>query len=261
MRSSDYNRPSSNSGRNTHAQRGQESRKTSSRILYDARGRRIPERRFSDKLSRALLFFVLPYVVINGIIFLLVTATPKLDLKVADTPNYQTTDVTFHVKSLLPLKTLSVTLNSQPVEYTKDGSLYTASVSSNGTFYVETTALNGMKASSFVNVNVIDDTPPSIDKDSCKIENGDLTFLITDIESGVDYDSIYGIYDGSKQVYPTKIDRETGAVTIPMYTDSIVLHFADKVGNAQAGTISAEAEGSVGTDLGEDEEETTVELS
>lgn len=257
MRSSDYhnNRPDMRQSRGNAPQRGQNNRSTgSTRILYDARGRRIPERRFSDKLTRALLFFVLPYVVVNGIIFFLVTATPKLDLKVADTANYQTTDVTFHVNSLLPLKNLSVTLNSQPVEYTKNGSDYTAVVSSNGTFYVETTALNGMKTSSFVNVNVIDDTPPSIDEDTCKIENGDLIFQISDVESGVDFDSIYGVYDGSKQVYPTKIDRETGTVTIPMYTDSIVLHFSDKVGNAQAGTITASSGGDTETDLNNDSE-------
>lgn len=210
----------------------------SKRILYDARGTRIKNKGLAG-WQRALLFYVLPYVVVNGLIFLLVTATPKVSLKVNDTVNYRTTQVEFTVKSLLPLKSLSASMESEPINFEKNGSTYRAEVSHNGNFYVETTALNGMRTSSFVSVNVLDDTPPSIDESSCKIEQGDLSFVITDVESGVNFDAIYGIYAGNKEVRPTHIDKETGAVTIPMYTDSIELHFEDMVGNAQAGTITA----------------------
>lgn len=228
----------------------------SSRILYDARGVRIKNKSL-PKWQRALFFYILPYLVVNGIIFLLVTATPKVSLKVGDTVNYRTTEVNFTVKSLLPLKSLSASLESEPIKFEKSGSTYRAEVSHNGNFYVETTALNGMRTSSFVTVNVLDDTPPSIDESSCKIEQGDLTFVITDVESGVNFDTIYGIYDGSKEVKPTHIDRETGSVTIPMYTDSIELHFEDMVGNAQAGTITATVEGAGGSRTKETETELT----
>ena len=215
---------------------------TKGRILYDAHGVRIKNRGLA-KWQRAILFYILPYLIVNGVIFLLVTATPSVALKVDDTTNYRTTQVEFTVKSLLPLKSLTASLESEQINYEKKGSTYTAEVSRNGNFYVETTALNGMKTSSFVTVSVLDDTPPSIDENSCVIEDGELTFQISDVESGVNFDDIYGIYDGTKEVKPTRIDKQTGTVTIPMYTDSITLHYEDMVGNAQAGTITATTAG------------------
>ena len=73
---------------------------SSQRLLYDANGVRIKQSRFPLKLKRALLFYVLPYIVINAIIFFLVTATPKVDMSVGDTSDYRTTQVEFKVDSM-----------------------------------------------------------------------------------------------------------------------------------------------------------------
>ena len=104
--------------------------------------------------------------------------------------------------------------------------------------YVTVKSINGMQTNNYVSVSILDDTAPSIDEESCVISRGELTFVIEDSQSGVDYDSIYGIYDGNKEVKPTKMDTATGTVTIPMYSDSIELHFEDLVGIARMCVIS-----------------------
>ena len=210
------------------------------RILYDANGVRIKQSRFPLKLKRALLFYVLPYIVINAIIFFLVTATPKVDMSVGDTSDYRTTQVEFKVDSMLPIREMTVQMESQPIEYTEVGrNHFVCDVSANGMLYVTVKSINGMQTNNYVSVSILDDTAPSIDEESCVISRGELTFVIEDSQSGVDYDSIYGIYDGNKEVKPTKMDTATGTVTIPMYPDSIELHFEDMVGNARMGVISS----------------------
>ncbi len=214
-------------------------KKEKPQLLYDAYGMRIQNNRFSNKLKHFLLFCLLPYVAVNGLILLLVTAGPKVEIQVADTNDYRTTQVQFTVKSLLPLKSLTANIESVDVPFEKNGSSYTATVNMNGTFYVAATSLNGMEASNYADVSVLDATPPAINEGDCDISGGDLSFVITDSQSGVNFDSIYGIYDGTKEVRPTSYDRETGLVVIPLYTDSIQIHAEDMVGNAMSGTISA----------------------
>ncbi len=235
---------SSNRNRKDHTRRdssvGAKRRSGGQRLLYDAHGVRIKQSRFPQKLKRALLFYILPYLVINGLIFFVVTATPDINLNVAETDDYQNTQVEFEVKSILPISEMKVQMESVDVPYTETSRHhYISDISHNGMFYVTVKSWNGMQTTNYVNVSVLDDTAPSIDEETCNIANGYLTFVIEDSQSGVDYDSIYGVYDGGKEVRPTRIDTNTGTVSIPMYSNSIELHFEDMVGNARMGTITA----------------------
>ena len=49
-----------------------------------------------------LLFYVLPFIVVNSIIFILVTAAPKGDLTIGEATNFTTTTMELKIKSLLP---------------------------------------------------------------------------------------------------------------------------------------------------------------
>ena len=94
----------------------------SKKLLYDARGARVQKSRFSGGFYNTLLYRVLPFLVINLLIFTLVTATPKVDVQVADTNDYKTTTVTFSVRSLLPVKNVTALWEyAEPIELTQDG--------------------------------------------------------------------------------------------------------------------------------------------
>ena len=224
-------------------------------IYYDARGVRVKNTSpLSNKLVRTLLFWVLPYVVINGLIFMLVCSSPKIEITVGDTDDYVTAGIDFTVKSILPVKNLEVSLESSPVEYEKSGSRYSCSVTHNGTFTVRATSLNGMQKTVFADVSVLDDTAPSIDEESASVSRGILTFTVNDTQSGVDFSSIYGIVDDDTEIRPFETDSALGIVSmeLPSSSDTIELHFSDMVGNERTGRITITV-GGVETDNIEEE--------
>ena len=225
------------------------------RILYDAHGTRVKSSVLSNKYVRFLLFGLLPYLVINGVILLLVCATPRVNVEVKNTDDYVSTEVDFTIKSILPLKDLQVSLESEPVEYEKSGSTYKCFVKQNGTFAVEAKSINGMTRMVYTDVSMLDDTAPSVDESSINIERGLLHFTISDTQSGVNYDSVYAIINDSEEIYPSEIDKSLGYITmtLPKNTEFIELHFEDMVGNARSGRISVTVSDEVEEYVDEDE--------
>ena len=228
--------------RTNNIQSGRSGKSSGKRILYDARGNRIKSDPLSNKYIRFLLFYVLPYLVINGLILLLVCSTPRINVNVKDTDNYVTTDISFTVKSLLPIKELNITLESEPVEYTKSGGTYTCTVDKNGTLAIEARSLNGMSRSVYTDINELDDAAPSIDESSINYSRGDLSFNISDTLSGVNFSTIYGTLDNGERIEPNSYDANTGDVMmiLPKTAESVELHFEDMVGNAGTGKISVQ---------------------
>lgn len=221
--------------------------KRNNRIMYDARGNRIKSDPLSNKYIRVLLFYILPYLVINGIVLLLVCSSPRISVEVKDTDNYISTEVSFTVKSLLPIKELNVALESEPVEYTKSGKTYTCTVDKNGTFTVDAKALNGMSRSVYTDINLLDDAAPSIDESSISYSRGELSFIIEDTLSGVNYTELYATADDGEQIKPSSTDTASGAVTmlLPKTAEHVELHYEDMVGNAGTAKISLSAAGAV----------------
>ncbi len=207
------------------------------RIMYDARGNRIKSDPLSNKYLRVLLFYILPYLVINGIVLLLVCSSPRISVEVKDTDNYITTEVNFTVNSLLPIKELNVALESEPVEYTKSGNNYTCTVDKNGTFTVDAKSINGMTRSLYTD----------IDESSINYSRGELSFIIEDTLSGVNYAELYGTADDGEQIKPSSTDTASGAVTmlLPKTAEHVNIHYEDMVGNAGSAQISLSAAGAV----------------
>lgn len=213
-------------------------------ILYDARGVRMKKSRLSGEFANTLLFFIIPYIVINTIVFILVTASPKIEIKLSGTDDYKTASATFTISSLLPLKETVVTLESETIDYTKDGSTYTAVINKNGTLYVEATGINGMRSTAYTDVSILDDTPPTIDDGSCHIDEGMLSFTVSDAQSGVNWKQIYALDAAGNRITPDPggIDQKTGKVLIPMASDYLELHVPDMVGNERTASITATVE-------------------
>lgn len=209
-------------------------------LLYDARGARIKASPLSNRWLRILLFYILPYVVINGIIFILVCYRPSVSIDAADTSDYVSSEVNFTVHSILPLKEISVSLESEPLEYVKSGNTYTCKVTQNGTFMVSVTSINGMQRREFFDIGVLDGTAPTMDAESVSIVGGVLTFTLNDNQSGVDYDSVYAYTQSDEELLPGEVDKSLGTVTmdIPSGTESVELYFSDMVGNEGSAHIN-----------------------
>jgi len=188
-----------------------------------------------------LLFYVLPFIVINGIIFLLVTARPKAEITIGESSDFISTTMELKVKSLLPIKTMEVSLDSTPIELTKTGgSTYKTTLKNNGTLEVKLTGFNKMKSVSYETVNVLDDTPPDV-KDKV-LDNGILSFRLEDTQSGVDYSSITASDEDNADILPLSIDRSTGLVTFEIKKENITITAKDKIGNELHVTFTPQGE-------------------
>ncbi|MEY8354016.1 hypothetical protein AALB39_11745 [Lachnospiraceae bacterium 54-53] len=188
-----------------------------------------------------LLFYVLPFIVVNGLIFFLVTAKPKGEVSISESSDYISTIMELKIKSLLPLKTMELSLDGTPVEVTKTGSrTYTAVLTSNGVLEVKLTCFNKMKTILYEQVNVLDDTPP-VAKDKV-VEDGILSFRLEDSQSGVDFSSVSACDEDTPEILPLSIDRSTGLVTFEIKKENLAVTARDKIGNELHITFTPEGE-------------------
>lgn len=177
-----------------------------------------------------LLFYVLPFLIVNGIIFFLATSRPKGEITIEESTDYISTAMNLKITSLLPLKSMEVTLDGSPIQVTKTGSRnYTAVLTSNGNLEARLTCFNLMKNVLYEPVSVLDDTPPTV-KDK-NVEDGILSFRLEDSQSGVDFSSISAADETSARILPLSIDRAAGLVTFEMDKDNMAVIARDKIGN------------------------------
>lgn len=194
-----------------------------------------------NEFLNILIFYVLPFVVVNAILFILVVAGPKGDVAIGETSDFISTNIELKVKSLLPIKEPVLSLDGTPVAITKTGSrTYTATLTSNGVLEVDLESVNKMKNVFFEQVNILDDTPPTVKEK--KTEDGILTVQLEDSQSGVDYSSVYAVDDDGRQILPLSIDQSTGTVTFPIKKENLTVCAKDKTGHELRETITPNGE-------------------
>ena len=67
-----------------------------------------------------LVCFILPFIILNLIILFLAVSTPKIEYTVSDTQDYKTVELSVKIRSLLPIKEMTVSLETQPLEMVKE---------------------------------------------------------------------------------------------------------------------------------------------
>lgn len=183
----------------------------------------------SPGLKTILLFYVLPYLLINGLIFYLVTVKPKYTVSVGETTDYTTTSMSLTIKSILPTRNLSVSLNGEPLELESTGKKsYTAPITVNGTIEVYLESFNGMAVSTYEHVNILDDDPPTIEVAS--IEDGILTITLSDSQSGIDFTSLHAINSTGAIVQPLSVDKLNYTATFQTDPAGMTLYVTDMSG-------------------------------
>lgn len=186
-------------------------------------------------IIRFFFGFLIPYVAINCIILFLFTTGPEIIVEDYNTEDYNISNVKFQVKNILPISKISITKdNGENVKLDKlADDEYSIPISSNGSYKIEVLSVNKMQAVTFVDINAIDDTPPSIDTDTLVYSTGTLSFNINDNQSGINYDNLYVTNSSGEQIKPTYIDKSTGMVQFALESaEGITIHIEDKIGNS-----------------------------
>lgn len=184
-----------------------------------------------NEWKEILLYYVLPFLVVNGIIFYLVVSKPKVTLTVADTNDYMSTSMELSINYLLPIKEMTVTLESETLELTKEGRRdYSAQITKNGVLDVKVTSFNGMTTTVYEHINSLDDTPPII-SDQYTIEDNVLTISVEDSQSGINYNAVYAVDAEGNRITASSADKASGSISFPMDSDSLFVHAVDMAGN------------------------------
>lgn len=214
-----------------------------------------------NRFLHNLLWYVLPFIVFNLLLLFLATASPRIELTVGDTTDYKTVDVSLKVKSLIPIRKLTTTLESQDIEFKKEGGVYHATLTNNGALEIYVEGWNGMPARQNEHIAVLDDTAPSIDEETVVMEDGKLELIAEDNISGINYEAVYATDDAGKRTAPVSYDKETGRITFDLEKGSLTVYLEDMAGNANQSAFSLSTSGidtdSRETDFPEDGENGT----
>lgn len=184
-----------------------------------------------DDFLHVLLFYIIPFIVFNGLLFFLLTTKPKVEITIGTTKDYKTTSAEISVKSFLPIKSMVSTQESAelPLEKTGRGT-YTAAIDKNGVIEITVASINGMVAAAYEPVDILDELPPSINEDFT-IEDNVLTFTIEDSQSGVDFNSISGTTAMGVSVTP-EIDKSNSRISFEIDSTGLTVYADDMCGNA-----------------------------
>ena len=207
-------------------------------LANQTRGRRKPKK---NTFLHTLLFYILPFIVVNLIIFLIVTLPPNFEITINNLGDHKNAEVIVEIKSLYPVKEFSATLNSEPLEMTQEEKrTYRTTVQSNGTLQVTVTNLNGMTKTNYENISYIDEDPPIVTEADSGF--GYASMYARDSMSGVDFDNIYAIEADGRQIKPSLVDPGDGLVVFNYDSDSIEVHIPDKAGRDAVTTFGGAAE-------------------
>ncbi len=189
-----------------------------------------------------LCFYVLPFILVNGILFMLVAVRPHITIYAGGTSDYKTTTVSVEIDSLLPITEFTSTLESVDLELTQTGrGRYEAEITQNGVIEIYVKSMNGMTARQYEHISILDDTAPQVG-DTYSIEDDILTFTLEDSQSGLDYSSVYATDDEENVIEPSSVDDETGTFTFIMTAQTLYIHASDLAGNAMQATFSTHTE-------------------
>ena len=195
----------------------------------------------SKERRNFFLFTIIPFILLNTIIFFAVTTMPDFTLDIIKNADFKTVNLTVTQTSIYPLKSFIVKLDETEIqmEVHKEGfkTIYEATLTTNGGLSVEAINLNGMRKIAYDQIDSIDTTPPLI-LDPEETENSKVSISLEDDQSGIDFDKLYAIDARGNNIRPELIDKENSSVVFPYDTDSLEIHVVDKVGNQSVANFS-----------------------
>ena len=183
-------------------------------------------------ILRFFFCFLIPYILINGIIFFLFIQTPKILVVEQNSKDYEENKIKFSIDCILPVTDVKTYYQEAEIAYTKLGNVYIIEADNNGAYKINVTALNKSTANSIIEIDSQDNVPPTIDLDSAVITGNTLIISVHDNQSGINYDNLYATLENGTKLDPTYIDKASGTVQFQITEGKrVVVHVEDEFGN------------------------------
>ena len=182
------------------------------------------------KPGNVVLVYIIPFLLINLLIFFLVTLRPKFKLHIEESSDFRTAEIQVEMHPRLPLAAFEVKLDDTPLNLENlGGGHYKASVDKNGTLEVTVRYINGMHRTQYEHIGSVDDQPPLISGD--ELDGNMLTVSFDDPQSGINYDSIYAMDADEERVLPSSIDESENKAVFQVLTSRLEVHISDQLGH------------------------------
>lgn len=193
-----------------------------------------------NKVFKILFGFLIPYILINGIILFLFIQTPAINVVNENDAEYDEKKIKFTISSIIPITNISAYYGETEVPYTKLGFIYSVDAENNGTYQIKVTTLTKASANSYVEIETHDTEPPIINTDEATMSGDTLTITIMDSQSEINYDEVYGINTNNERVKPSYIDKASGTLQFKIEKKKkFIIHVEDINGNYSEATINA----------------------
>ncbi|MDO5563604.1 MAG: hypothetical protein Q4F88_00010 [Eubacteriales bacterium] len=184
------------------------------------------------KILKFFLYIFLPYIAINGGILFFIIQKPTITILTSESSTYSQSQIKFNVKCNIPLTKVSASIEGKDMPITKTNGNYNVTPEINGSLVISCTALNGIKTNEYYQINAFDDQPPTIDDSQTSLTASVLTLVVSDGQSGINFENIFAIDSTNKKVYPDYTNQSTGIVQFKMETKSLTVHIEDISGNS-----------------------------
>ena len=186
----------------------------------------------TEIILRFFFGFLIPFVLINGVIFFLFIQTPKMQVVDQDSKDYEKNKIKFSISCILPLTNIQTFYENNEIPYTKLANQYVIDADTNGTYQIKVTALNQAVANSTFTLESLDSIAPTIDINSAIITGNTLIISAYDNQSGINYDNVCAKLEDGSQVKPSYIDKSSGTIQFQITDGSkVTIHVEDNLGN------------------------------
>lgn len=187
----------------------------------------------AEIILRFFLGFLIPFVIINGLIFYIYIQSPNIKVISPDSDEFEKNKIKFTVDCKLPIKDVEVTFQDNVVAYTRLKDLYIVEVNTNGSYQITATAINNATAKCYGGVETIDSVAPTIDLDTAIITGNTLIISIHDDQSQINYDKLYATLEDGTKVEPKQVDKTIGSVQFQIDKgNKITVHLEDEHENS-----------------------------
>lgn len=184
--------------------------------------------------------FLIPYVIINGILFFFFIQVPNITLIDKESAEYEDSKIKFSVNCILPIINIKTSYEDKEIPYIKYGDMYIIDANDNGSYQIAATALNRATAQVIATIETKDVVSPIIDIDNAVITSNMLIFSIYDAESEINFDNIYAITENGDKIAPSYIDRSSNTIQFQIEAGKkLTVHVEDIEGNPTETTFIA----------------------
>lgn len=178
------------------------------------------------QLQKGLLGIVILLFCLMPLLFI----QPKLSIDASATAPLGKPAYTLTVDTWIPIRKITASINGTAMPVYESGShVYSIEPTQNGELVITVVLKNNQIQTMNYTVSGVDTKTPVLV--SSHYEDGQIILVLSDEESGIDFDNIYGVTNDAETLYPIDFNREDNTVVFDCPVQFMNIYVPDLTGN------------------------------